>query len=118
MLFPQAFRNINEFLAHIARLGYSVSNWDRTDVIPLERHHAAELALVHQIDRSNAIARRQHAIKSRWRPTALDMTKHYGARLKTGAGLKFRSQRVSDPAKPHMPELICLPALGIGSAVG
>src|SRR5206468_9326994 len=70
------------------------------------------------IDRSNAIARRQHAIKSRWRPTALDMTKHYGARLKAGAGLKFRSQRVSDAAKPHVPELVCLPALGIGSAVG
>src|SRR6185312_15537624 len=50
MLFTQAFRNVNEFLAHVTRLGYGVSNRNRTYVIPFERHHAAELALMYQVN--------------------------------------------------------------------
>src|SRR6185312_1376926 len=102
MLFPQAFRNVNEFLAHIAGFGYSISNGNRTDVVPFERHHAAELALMYQINRANAITRCQHAIKSSWRSAALDVTKHHGAGLKAGAGFNFRCQRVADAAQAYV----------------
>src|SRR6185369_3900384 len=111
MLFPQALRNVDEFLAHIARLGYCVSNRNGTDVVSLERHHAAELALMHQINGANAVTSGQHAIKSSWRAAALDVAQHHGARLKASTGLKLRRQRVTDSAKAHVAKLIRLSPL-------
>src|SRR5579871_2137270 len=118
MRFPQAFCNIDELLAHIARFGYSVRNGNRTNVVPLECHHTAELALMHKVNGANAVARGQHAIKSRRRAAALYMAKDHGACLKARAGLDFRCQRVADAAKTHMPKFIRLSTLSVRSAVG
>jgi hypothetical protein len=70
MLFPQAFRNINKFLAHIARLGNSVGNGNGTNVVPFESDHAAELALMHQVNRADTVTGGQDAIKSSRRAAA------------------------------------------------
>src|SRR5438270_2107367 len=118
MLFPQALRNISKFLAHVARLRHGISNGNGTDVISLERHHASELALMHQVNGSDSVPRRQHAIKSGWRAAALDVTKHYGTRLKAGAGFYLRCQRITDAAKTHVPKFVSLSALMILGPVG
>ena len=111
MLFAQALCNIDKLLADIARLRYGVGNGNRADVIPLERHHAAELSLMHQINSADAIPRRQHAIKRCRRAAPLYVPQNDGACFKAGAGLNFRRQRVADSAEPHVAKFIRLSAL-------
>src|SRR5438270_14089288 len=94
MLFPQALRNINKFLAHVARFRHGISDGNGADVISLERHHASELALMHQVNGSDSVPRRQHAIKTGWRSAALDVTNHCSPSLKSGACVYLRRLRI------------------------
>src|SRR6476469_8790971 len=68
---------------------------------------------MHQINGANAIARRQHAVKSRGRAAPLYVSQDHGARLKPGARFNLRSQRVADAAQPDVPEFVSLSAFDV-----
>src|SRR5437899_491118 len=83
----QAEGNVDQLLAHAAWTGDGVSNGNRGDFVSLERHHAAKLALMNQVDCPDAVARGQHAVKSRGRASTLDVSQDHSARLKSSAAL-------------------------------
>src|SRR5580765_1250160 len=64
-----------------------------------------------QINGADAITRRQHAVKSRGRTAALDVSQHHGPRFKAGAGFNLSGERIADAAQPDMIEFVSLSAL-------
>ena len=60
----------------------------RDDVRRSERDHRAELALLDQLDRLAAEARRQHAIEAGRRAAALQVAEHHRPRFLPGLALR------------------------------
>src|SRR6267154_55446 len=108
MLTPvmQAQSNVNQFLAYKAGLRNSLHDGNRAYVISAQHNHISKSSLMHEINRANAIASGQNAIKGSRRATALDVSEHYGAGFKAGAVLDFMRQHVADSAKAHVAKLV------------
>ena len=111
------FRHVDHFLVDGAVLGDGIAQGHRNDLVAAQRRHPAELAVVHHVDGSQAVAGGQHAVEGAGRAAALDVPQHYGAGLKAGAAFDFARQNIADAAQARVPEFVFSQVLHDGSAV-
>ncbi len=104
--FLQACRNRNQFLIDRPVHGDGVGQGNRDDFVAAQRHHLAELSLVHHVDGADSIARPENAVECRRRAAALRMAQHHGAGFKFGALLDLLRKHLSNAAQALVAEFI------------
>src|ERR1700761_2944764 len=101
-----------EVIADGARFRDGFLERDVGDLRALEDDETAELAGVHEVDGSDAVARGEHAVVGRGRAAALGVAEVDAARFIAGALLDLFGERLPDPRKTSVAEGVDLCACG------